>query len=75
MKEEIIRLIHEINEYEDFEDDTDLFEKDILDSMSLVLLIGNIEEKFGIFIPEELVTRENCSTVESIVRMVGSLKE
>ena len=75
MKEEIIRLIHEINEYEDFEDDTDLFEKDILDSMSLVLLIGNIEEKFNIFIPEELVTRENCSTVEAIVRMVGSLKE
>ena len=74
MKEEIIGFIQEINEYEDFEDDTDLFENGILDSLSLVLLITNIEERLGVFIPEEVVTLENFATVEKIVGMVKTLK-
>lgn len=73
MKEKIIELIHEINEYEDFEDDTDLFENGILDSMTLVLLINNIEEQLNVFIPEDIVTLENFATVERIADTVGSL--
>ena len=74
MKEEIIGFIREINEYEDFEDDTNLFEYGILDSLSLVLLINNIEERLGVFIPEEVVTLENFATVNKIAGMVDSLK-
>ncbi|MBO4844899.1 MAG: acyl carrier protein [Lachnospiraceae bacterium] len=74
MKEEITAFIQEINEYEDFEDDTDLFENGILDSLTLVLLINNIEERLGVFIPEEVVTLENFATVSKIAGMVSSLK-
>jgi acyl carrier protein len=74
MKEKITEFIQEINEYEDFEDDTDLFENGILDSLSLVLLINNIEERLGVFIPEEVVTLENFATVNKIAGMVDSLK-
>ena len=49
MKEEIMKMIQQINEYEEFDEDTDLFENDILDSLTLVMLIGQIEEKFDIF--------------------------
>ena len=73
MKERIIELIHEINEYEDFEDDTDLFENDVLDSMTLVLLINNMEAEFSIFIPEETVTLANFATVNRIVDTINSL--
>ena len=74
MKEKITEFIQEINEYEDFEDDTDLFENGILDSLSLVLLINNIEERLGVFIPEEVVTLENFATVNKIAGMVDALK-
>ncbi|MCR4866497.1 MAG: D-alanine--poly(phosphoribitol) ligase subunit 2 [Lachnospiraceae bacterium] len=74
MKEKITEFIQEINEYEDFEDDTDLFENGILDSLSLVLLINSIEERLGVFIPEEVVTLENFATVNKIAGMVDSLK-
>ena len=74
MKEKIIKFIEEINEYEDFDDDTDLFENGILDSLSLVLLITNSEERLGVFIPEEVVTLENFATVNKIAGMVSSLK-
>ncbi len=74
MKDRIIELIHEINEYEDFEDDTDLFENNVLDSMTLVLLINNMEEQFGIFIPEDVVTLENFATVNRIFETVSAVK-
>jgi acyl carrier protein len=74
MKDEIIAFIQEINEYEDFEDDTDLFENGILDSLTLVLLINNIEERMGVFIPEEVVTLENFATVNKITGMIEKLK-
>ncbi len=73
MKEKIADYIHEINEYEDFEDDTDLFESDILDSLTLVMLISNIEEGLGVFIPEEVVTLENFATVNKIAQLVEKI--
>ncbi len=73
MKEKIADYIHEINEYEDFEDDTDLFESDILDSLTLVMLISNIEEGLGVFIPEEVVTLENFATVDKIAQLVEKI--
>ncbi len=74
MKEQITQFIHDINEYEDFEDDTDLFEGGILDSLSLVVLINRIEEEMDVFIPEEVVTLENFATVEKIASLVGGIK-
>ena len=73
MKEQITQFIHEINEYEDFEDDTDLFESGILDSLSLVVLINRIEEEMGVFIPEEVVALSNFATVEKIASLVAGL--
>ena len=74
MKEQITQFIHEINEYEDFEDDTDLFESGILDSLSLVVLINRIEEEMDVFIPEEVVTLQNFATVEKIASLVVGIK-
>ena len=73
MKEDILEMIHEINEYEEFDAETDLFENDILDSLTLVMLIGQMEEKFGIFIPEEVVSVKNFSTVNAMVSVIESL--
>ncbi len=73
MKEKITELIHSINEYEDFDENTDLFENGILDSLSLVLLINQIEGEMDVFIPEEVVKLENFATVEKMVALIESL--
>ena len=73
MKDRILEMIQEINEYEEFDEDTDLFENDILDSLTLVMLIGQMEDEFGIFIPEEVVSVKNFSTVNSMVGVIESL--
>ena len=73
MKDRILEMIQEINEYEEFDEDTDLFENDILDSLTLVMLIGQMEDEFGIFIPEEVVSVKNFSTVNSMVEVIESL--
>lgn len=73
MKEKITELIHSINEYEDFDENTDLFENGILDSLSLVLLINQIEGEMDVFIPEDVVKLENFATVEKMVALIESL--
>ena len=73
MKDKIMEMIQEINEYEEFDEDTDLFENDILDSLTLVMLISQMEDEFGIFIPEEVVSVKNFSTVNSMVEVIESL--
>ena len=52
---------------------TDLFENGILDSLSLVLLINQIEGEMDVFIPEDVVKLENFATVEKMVALIESL--
>ena len=75
MKDKIMEMIQNINEYEEFDEDTDLFENDILDSLTLVMLINEMEESFGIFIPEEIVSVKNFSSVNAMVSVIESLKK
>lgn len=71
--EKIIELVQEINPYEDFNEKTDLFENEILDSLGLAELVINLESIYGIVIGEELITEENFKNVECIKNMIDKL--
>lgn len=70
---EIKKIIGEINEYETFDEETNLIEEGILSSLSLMYLISELEERYDIFIEEKLVTPENFSTVEKIAMVIETL--
>ena len=45
MEQEILHILQEINPYMEIETDTKLLEEEILDSMEILLLISELEDK------------------------------
>lgn len=54
------------------EDDTMLFDEEILDSMSILYLIGELESKFDVELPPDEVVQTNYETVDKIAEYVAS---
>lgn len=52
-------------------DDTDLFETGLLDSLSLVALIAEIEQSFGIELPLDDIDVERFRSVDAIASFVA----
>lgn len=52
------------------EDDTMLFDEEILDSMSILFLIGSIESQFDVELPPDEVVQSNYESVERIANYV-----
>lgn len=75
MTNTILKLIEEINPYEDITEKTNLIEDGILDSLTLVILIDQIEAEFGIQIPEDMLQPVYFDSVEKIVALVKTLQK
>ena len=58
MEQEILHILQEINPYMEIETDTKLLEEEILDSMEILLLISELEDKYQIQIPLESLQLE-----------------
>ena len=54
------------------EDDTMLFDEEILDSMSILYLIGELESKFEVELPPDEVVQTNYESVDKIAEYVAS---
>lgn len=55
----------------DFDENTNLIERGIVDSMSLVRLISFIEENYGIQVQDEDIVPENFSSLNKISSFIG----
>lgn len=69
--EEIQNIIRDINPYIDINENTELIDTGILDSLSILFVITQLEDKFGICIDEKLVLPENFKTVILINEMIS----
>lgn len=74
MKDKVRELLEEIEPMEDFEDDTELIESGLLDSLSIVYLVTRIEEDLGLFIDEKHVVPENFENINTIVRLLEKIQ-
>ena len=52
--------------------DTMLFDEEILDSMSILYVIGELESKFDVELPPDEVVQTNYETVDKIAEYVAS---
>ena len=52
--------------------DTMLFDEEILDSMSILYLIGELESKFDVELPPDEVVQTNYETVDKIAEYFAS---
>jgi acyl carrier protein len=64
-----LELIYE--DQQDFDDDTNLIERRIVDSMSLVRLIGFIEDEYGIRVQDKDIVPERFSSLSKIVTFIA----
>lgn len=69
-KKKIRDLIHDIEEYEDFEDDTDLLKSGIMKSFCFMYVVSGLEEEYGFTFPESEMDISNFDTVEHIAGLV-----
>lgn len=63
----IIEKLVEASGVDEVTVETLLFEEEILDSLSILYLVGEVEEQYGIQIPLEDVIEENFCNVNHIV--------
>lgn len=73
MEAELLEILHEINPLDEVDETTKLLE-DFLDSMNLLLLINELEERYRIEISIDTLKIEDFESVSSIVKMITSLK-
>lgn len=74
MEKRLLEMIEEINPYEEVSSDTKLIAEGILDSLTVILLMGAIESEFHIKVPEEETKISNFETIDSIMQMIQMLK-
>ncbi|RGS37156.1 phosphopantetheine-binding protein [Roseburia hominis] len=70
MEQEILHILQEINPYMEIETGTKLLEEEILDSMEILLLISELEDKYQIQIPLESLQLEDFQDILSITKFV-----
>lgn len=73
MSEEILNILREINPYEEIDENSQLIEDAILDSLTLVVLINEIESTFHIKIPEDKIQPEFFENVSKIISLINEL--
>ncbi|MDT0389512.1 phosphopantetheine-binding protein [Streptomyces sp. DSM 41921] len=55
-------------------DDDNIFEKGFVTSIFAMQMLDFIESTFGVEVPDDRITLQNFSSVDSMTRMVGELK-
>ena len=73
MSEKILEILREIEPYEEIDETSSLIEDGILDSLTLVVLISEIESAFQIKIPEDKLQPELFENVPKIVELINEL--
>ena len=71
--EKIKNMILEINEFVEIEYDTPLIAEEILDSLSIIYLVTELENEYNILIKEEDINPNNFYSIETISQLVNKL--
>ena len=72
IKEQIYTILSEIADDIDITDETLLLDEEILDSVSILFLVSELEEKNGISIAVEEINEAHLKTVTAIEEFVKS---
>ena len=73
MEENILEILRDINPYAEITKDTLLLEEGILESMSILLLISELEKRYNIEIPLDKIAENDLVDINAISNMVRLL--
>ena len=75
MMKRLIEILEEIQPEVDYATCTDLIDGRHLDSLSVLTLVAELEEKFDITIPAVEIVPDNFNSAESLWAMIVRLQE
>ena len=76
IKEKILEILKEIHpDVEEFESIKELVHGGTLNSLDIVMLVGELSDAFDIEIPPSEIVYENFDTVDGLVKMVEKLSD
>lgn len=73
--EELLKLLKEVRPDVDFENETELIDDGILDSMDIVSIISCIDDVFGVQIRITELDPENFNSAQDLWNLIESLKK
>ena len=71
----LIKLLEEIDDEIDWEHELRLVDDRILDSLTVITMIADLENAFDVEIRAEEITPDNFNSAEAIWKMICRLKE
>lgn len=71
----VINTLGELDPELEIDAETDLFEEDILDSVTILFLITELENNYSIQVPLEDLVEDNFKNIDSIEHYILSLIE
>lgn len=75
MRGKIIEILEEIRPGVDYDTETDLIGRKILESLAIIQLITALSDEYDIEIPLPFIRPENFESVDAITAMVSSIIE
>lgn len=73
--DELLEILNEINPDIDYENETNLIDGKVLDSFSIISLIGEICDHFDIEISPKWMKNEHFNSVERMWAMIQAIQE
>lgn len=74
-KEKILEILEDILPGIDYENRTDLIDSHLLDSLSIISLVAELEDEFDITVPAVEIIPANFNSLDAVEEMVLRLQE
>ena len=73
--EELIKLLNELHEEVDFEAEEALVDDGIIESLDIVTLVTEINDRFDVSIPPEEIVPDNFNSAKALWELICNLDE
>lgn len=70
LEKRIMEMLEEIQPYAEFDETTDLLEEEVLDSVSILVWVQEIEEAFDITIEMDEVNDKNFKSIRTVAQLI-----
>ncbi len=75
IRETIIGILQDLHEDVDFETETKLIDRKILDSFDIVTLISELSNEFDVTIPADKIVPENFNSADALANLIAELED
>ena len=73
--EQLLEILNDLHPEVDFENNEELIDDGILDSLDIVTIVTEIDDKFGVTIPAEEIVPENFNSAAALMELITRLDE